>query len=268
MKETLWEEKNLIGTMKNSENNLVFEQKDFTKKTKIELEKKECKDIGKEKKWIRKCPKCGKDIVYTVKSTMVTADINNSCCRNCGHTKHERKPFYTKTCDCGKKQIYTNRKVYERSLKKNTRCRVCSGKENGKYTLGRKRTDEFKRYMRVTSIKRLKARIKNFSSRSNPVATKFIEEYGNQNGFNFQHALNGGEYHIEELGYFVDGYDKEKNVVFEYDEPNHYYRNGHLKNKDIKRMSEIMNHLHCRFIRYNEQMNKTEEFPCNIEKQG
>jgi hypothetical protein len=37
------------------------------------------------------------------------------------------------------------------------------------------------------------------------------------------------------LGYFVDGNDKEKNVVFEFDEKCHYDINNNLKEKGILR---------------------------------
>lgn len=66
-----------------------------------------------------------------------------------------------------------------------------------------------------------------------------------------QHALNGGEYHIKELGYWVDGYDKENNVVYEYDEKHHYSLNK-LKNKDVQRQKEIEQFLGCTFIRIKE----------------
>lgn len=85
----------------------------------------------------------------------------------------------------------------------------------------------------------------------NPNACKLIDEYGKQNGYNFQHALNGGEHYIKELGYWVDGYDKEKNVVIEIDESHHFDRNGQLLKKDIDRQKEIEDFLRCKFIRLN-----------------
>lgn len=64
-----------------------------------------------------------------------------------------------------------------------------------------------------------------------------------------QHAENGGEYYIEDLGYWIDGYDVINNIVYEIDEPFHYDKNGYLKEKDIKRQLEIENLLNCKFIR-------------------
>jgi len=75
-----------------------------------------------------------------------------------------------------------------------------------------------------------------------------IEKYGSENGYSFQHAENGGELSISELGYWVDGYDKNKNVVIEFDEK---YHNKQII-KDNKRQNEIIEYLKCDFIRLNE----------------
>ena len=83
----------------------------------------------------------------------------------------------------------------------------------------------------------------------NPKACKRMDEYGDKNGYNFQHAENGGEYHIKELGYYVDGYDKEKNVVIEVDEFHHFDKDGNLREKDVQRQKEIIDFLGCEFIR-------------------
>jgi hypothetical protein len=83
----------------------------------------------------------------------------------------------------------------------------------------------------------------------NANACKIIDEYGRKNGYNFQHALNGGEYFISHLGYWVDGYDKEKNVVLEIDEQHHFNTDGKLRERDIRRQTEIESHLKCKFIR-------------------
>jgi len=83
----------------------------------------------------------------------------------------------------------------------------------------------------------------------NPEGCKLIEEYGKEHDYNFQHAENGGEYHIKELGYWVDGYDKERNTVIEIDEKAHFDKNGNLSEKDILRQKEITDFLGCKFIR-------------------
>jgi len=82
----------------------------------------------------------------------------------------------------------------------------------------------------------------------NKKACQIIENYGKENGYNFQHAMNGGEYFISELGYWVDGYDKDKNVVIEYYEP--FHRNQ--LERDERRKQEIINYLNCDFIEIKE----------------
>jgi len=50
-----------------------------------------------------------------------------------------------------------------------------------------------------------------------------------------QHAENGGEFEV--AGYYLDGYDKNLNIAFEYDEPGHYEDviNNILNKRDIER---------------------------------
>lgn len=111
---------------------------------------------------------------------------------------------------------------------------------------GRRFSSETKRKMRESVLRRVSKygiHARNF----NPLACKLIDEYGEKNGYNFQHALNGGEVFIN--GYSVDAYDREKNVVLEVDEKHHFNSNGCLKQKDIIRQKEIEGHIKCKFIR-------------------
>ena len=118
-----------------------------------------------------------------------------------------------------------------------------------KKMIGRVHSNETKKKMRLSAIKNIKK-----SSRTgmqpnyNPEACKIIDEYGKKYGYNFQHAENGGEHHIKELGYFVDGYDKEKNVAIEYYEKAH----KNQKERDKKRKQEIIDKLDCEFIELKE----------------
>ncbi|KKL84483.1 hypothetical protein LCGC14_1964280 [marine sediment metagenome] len=116
----------------------------------------------------------------------------------------------------------------------------------GKYTdRDETRSDEWRRKHRLIRIKQIKERHGQATPNYNPEACKFIEEYGRKHGYKFQHAENGGEFYIKGLGYWVDGYDREKNVVIEYDEPHHTRR----VEKDKQRQQEIQEHLGCKFIR-------------------
>jgi len=75
-----------------------------------------------------------------------------------------------------------------------------------------------------------------------------FDEISKNENIHIQHAMNEGEYHIEELGYWIDGYDAINNVVYEYDEKHHFIK-GELRQKDLDRQKEIENFLNCKFIR-------------------
>ena len=122
------------------------------------------------------------------------------------------------------------------------------------------KNQRIRRKLRLEQIKNSFGGI-NFNKKS----LEFINNLNKKFGWNLQHLLNGGEKWI--AGYSVDGYDKEKNVVFEYDEKHHYYVvDGTLKPKDIERQQNIINKIHPKsFIRYNERNNKLYDVISNKE---
>lgn len=83
----------------------------------------------------------------------------------------------------------------------------------------------------------------------NRVACDYFNKIMIEKNCNIQHALNGGEFYIKELGYFVDGYDIDNNIVYEWDEKHHFKVNGDILDKDILRQDEIVSLLKCQFIR-------------------
>lgn len=123
----------------------------------------------------------------------------------------------------------------------------------------RKHTDDSKIKMRKSAINRILHQ-KRIGTQSfptvNPMENLFFEKMEKERGWDgIYHGKTGKQYYIESLGYFVDYYEPNLNIVVEYDEPRHYKANGLLKEKDVKRMGEIKNNLHCKFIRYNEKNN-------------
>jgi NUMOD3 motif len=120
-----------------------------------------------------------------------------------------------------------------------------------KSKLGKITTEESKRKMREAALNRIE-RLGRCPS-YNTEACSYMDSL--RPIYNFQHALNGGEFHM--CGYSVDGYDKEKILVFEYDEPHHYIKKTwQLKERDIKRMDEIRQKMGCGFLRYDERNNR------------
>ena len=95
----------------------------------------------------------------------------------------------------------------------------------------------------------------------NPSACKYFDILNETNGWNLQHAMNGGEKRI--LCYFVDAFDKDRNIVIEYDEPHHFTWNGKLCRADIVRMNDIISHTGCKFLRYNETDKELKEYVQN-----
>ena len=127
------------------------------------------------------------------------------------------------------------------------------GKTNPNYGNHAPLSEEHRRKVRISHIKRveqLKLDGHTLKPNFNIAACKIIDDYGKRHGYKFQHAMNGGEYFIDRLGYWVDGYDKTKNVVVDYYEDNchHYNKDGTMKKKDLQRIDEIKRHLGCRFI--------------------
>jgi len=90
-----------------------------------------------------------------------------------------------------------------------------------------------------------------FSPNFNTHACVLFDVIASETGIFIQHGMNIGEYNIAELGYWVDGYNKEYNIVFEFDEPNHFNKDGTLKDRDLIRQNHIEDYLHCTFIRLN-----------------
>lgn len=136
-------------------------------------------------------------------------------------------------------------------------------KENiklGKYKhnwFGKHHTEESKEKARKSTIKYIES-LPNYNgtrARYSHKACEYINKLNEEKHWNLQHAENGGEYFI--AGYFVDGYDKNLNIVFEYDEPAHYINKEEniLKDRDIQRQQNIINKLNCEFWRYNEYLN-------------
>jgi len=224
--------------------------------------------------FIRNCPICSGEMKYKTRKSYQTCKRKGTKCHKCASTRYEYQynkdgKLYRICPSCGKPVIHKNKRSLYLALRKNSMCKPCSVKTTprgwvktptwtGKFlstehkrkisesTMGRVDTKETKNRKRQAHIKRIQARHQQMYPNYNSEACKIIEEYGKQHGYNFQHAENGGEFHIKELGYWVDGYDKEKNVVIEYYEKQH--QQPKHKTKDLQRQKEIINLLKCEFI--------------------
>jgi hypothetical protein len=183
-------------------------------------------------------------------------------CTNKGQTLKREKPQYWKLCPsigCDNLMGYTT--LYILKQNPTTVCKKCARNTDD---VNKKIRDaiknespDTKRKRRTSAIARLERNItedgKMLTPNYNKSSILVLETYAGRLGItDLQHAENGGEYHIKELGYWVDGYSKEKNIVLEYDEKYHYDKNDILKLKDQRRQKEIESYLNCIFIRIRE----------------
>ncbi len=205
-------------------------------------------------KYIRKCPNCNTDIFYGTKRHCQYAQQSKLLCRSCGiglayknnpniitrRSDTRRKNGWNKNPDLTKIKQSTN-------IKKNKNIRRI-GVLNGMYN--KHHSEETKKKIRLHLIKRIqdnKYNGKQFYPVYNRNSIPILEQKAKELGItDLQHAENGGEFYIKELGYWVDGFSKEKNIVIEYYEK--YHHNLKQKQKDKLREKEIIKFLNCEFI--------------------
>lgn len=140
-----------------------------------------------------------------------------------------------------------NSVMYGKHPSNETRLKLKAARIGKTPMLGKHHSSETKRNQRIARINQISRSRFNGNQvqpNYNFVACQKIDEYGKQYRYNFKHAMNGGEYYIKDLGYWVDGYDKERNTVIE------YYEKAHNSSvmQDLNRETEICNHLNCDFI--------------------
>lgn len=129
---------------------------------------------------------------------------------------------------------------------------------------GRKHKEESKAKARASTLAYIETMYGSVATRYNVNACRYIDFLNSRFSWHLQHAENGGEVRV--CNYFLDGYDSNLNIAFEYDEPRHYsdVQANILCERDINRMHIIREELGCRFIRYNEQLNLLYEIDSNL----
>jgi hypothetical protein len=123
------------------------------------------------------------------------------------------------------------------------------GKNNPMF--GKHHSAVSKRKIRIKRIEYLQTH-NGIAPAYNKKACEYFNRLMKENKTNIQHAENGGEFYIKGLGYWVDGYDKENNIVYEFDERFH----SRQKKKDKQRQREIQKLLNCKFIRIKDETKK------------
>lgn len=128
------------------------------------------------------------------------------------------------------------------------------GKIQGSFK-GRHHKEETKEKLRKAALDNISNKYGGIQANFSSKACDYIDRLNKANNWNLQHALNGGEKRIG--NYFVDGYDKQNKIIFEYDERKHYLdvETNKLREKDEIRQNKILNILgsEWKFYRYNEK---------------
>jgi hypothetical protein len=152
----------------------------------------------------------------------------------------------TKTAESRKKAVETRRnngwpghtEKWQQSVRKSNKTRIIS--------------NETRQKMRLSAINRMNERYGQVSPNYNLVACQLFEDINRELGWNGQHAENGGEFFIKELGYWVDYYEPNRNIVIEFDERHHIRQ----QEKDKQREQQITQFLNCKFLRITDTMKR------------
>lgn len=108
---------------------------------------------------------------------------------------------------------------------------------------GKPRSQEVVKKIRLAVIRRIENRKgSQVYPNWNPRACEYFEKWDIEHDTKGQHATNGGEYKIKELGYWVDYINHDMKIIMEYDEKHHYHQDK-LSEKDMKRQIEIQNYF-------------------------
>lgn len=279
----LWDEKNSTEHQKKLENSGAEEEIDIIKNTETES-KKGSFYVTIQKTWVKNCPTCNREIVYLDKWQYKDSILKNRNCKSCRSrilsagrklsasaklkisVKNRGKKAWLgkKLSDEHKQKLSVYRKNHPVLITEEQKTKRRLRMEGNVYRKGIPHDAATKERIRISVKERVKndnflSVVKNkFIPNFNKKACLYFDTLNECNNWNLRHALNGGEVKIR--GYWLDAYDREKNIIVEYDESRHYDRNGRLKENDTKRMLELKNLLNCKFYRYVEKLDKLVEY--------
>lgn len=241
----------------------------------------------------RECPNCHTAITYKYSCSLRRAEKENRVCINCKYSFYPGPNLGKKFSIETKKKMSASRKgkrawnkgiplssEHSKNLSKSLKGRKVwsKGKKfSSEYRLKLSRShkgqkspmadkthsEDTKYKLRLATINDLRKKGIHFGNKGasnfNPKACKYLDKLNEERGWNLQHAMNGGE--IEIYGYFVDGFDKGRNIIVEYDEKDH--NRSDRKLKDSLRQNNIISHLQTQgiiaeFWRYKEMSDRLE----------
>jgi hypothetical protein len=233
----------------------------------------------------RKCPKCKTPFTYKFKKSFDKAIRLNSLCKKCGHVGNTRQAMseeHKQKISLHHKQNGSGKWMKGRSPSKEIRDKISKANKNrivsditraklSKSNTGKTLSVETRHKIslhqrnnpRVISEEtRHKLRLKAYENMENgkqfkgdkwkpfynPNACKYFDNLSIERGWNIQHAENGGEVKVSR--FWLDGYDRELNIAFEYDEDHHFTLDNKLRESDTNRHESIIDKLNCKFYRF------------------
>ena len=238
-----------------------------------------------ENQWKKNCPKCGREQFYSLKKNFNKAIRLNKICRVCMFSSKEYKEKHSNNTtkmwkDPEKRELIKTRRnllienwmlsalpTFNSVEYKKKQCKIqkeylashpekiTEDRESIKQLWTDKSSvyysEKFRENLRNARIEQIK-KLGVITSNYNPIACEYFNKLNEKFGWKLQHALNGGE--IKVCGYFLDAYDKEKNIIVEYDERHHYKFGRKLRKKDIVRQERLIQKLQPeKFLRYDEE---------------
>lgn len=166
------------------------------------------------------------------KQSSSKAKIYTKFCVVCGKGLQARQKYYC--CqECRSKGMAGSNNHFFGKHHKTTS--IASNKV--KHT-GKSPSRETRRKMRRSAIEYRKSLNPGWHPSYNKKACDFFRKFDSVNNTSGQHAENGGEYLIDELGYYLDYINFDKKLIIEFDERRHY-AGGELKEADKIREEEI-----------------------------
>lgn len=195
----------------------------------------------------RNCPECKVELHYSGKNIYRAIKLNGLCgsCskkeknnpnfENVGKNLAISKSLIGNKRNLGKYRTDEQKRIHSNKIKQF--CQTPKGRECIKN--------------RTQSIRKIRSLLgtQSYHPNFNKKACEFFDYLNKELNWNGIHALNGGEYYIVDTGNWVDYYEPTLNLVIEWDESTHHYKNGKLDKKDILREQQIINVLKCKFIR-------------------
>ena len=209
--------------------------------------------------YYRTCPQCSRPIKHKDKHSFYLGKREGWKCAKCRHIgikhtdeskrklsiAHKGKPGHPHTAQHRQKITEAGNPMYG----------VHRYDELNPF-YGKRHSEEARRKMRVAMCKKVLRMYWSHGRMASIGAGEkaYFDQLERERGW-----FGNRQHFVSHLGYFVDYYEPNHNIVVEYDEPRHY-RHGHLREKDRVRMEQIKAHLGCEFWRYDAYRKQLVEF--------